>query len=176
MRELIPYSFIRSRLPLSWQDAAWGHEHKYLSWADLPAIAEDRLVDGSSDPLETSLACLGKSDIAEMRELLTKLASRESKFHEGTIVERWLYLVLAWLYETRGSKSDFLGEIECVYADFDYPEEIAGFVRYMPVQGVYRPELHSAQENEARLLSNIEVYLAKSALRLRGEKREAKAG
>ncbi len=44
----------------------------------------------------------------------------------------WLFLVLARLYELRSSSEDPMAEIESVYADFDYPDEIEGFVPFLP--------------------------------------------
>jgi hypothetical protein len=44
-----------------------------------------------------------------------------------------------------------LGVVEEVYAEFDYPDEVASFVRYMPAGNGYDPRRHSEAENEARL-------------------------
>ncbi|ENW7688323.1 DUF2247 family protein, partial [Neisseria gonorrhoeae] len=43
--------------------------------------------------------------------------------------------------------------------DFDYPEEIESFVRYMPPKDGYIPSNHSYEENIARLYSHWEHYL-----------------
>ncbi|HFC6348968.1 TPA: DUF2247 family protein, partial [Neisseria lactamica] len=45
------------------------------------------------------------------------------------------------------------------YADFDYPEEIESFVRYMPPKDGYIPSAHSNEENIARLYVHWERYL-----------------
>ncbi len=46
----------------------------------------------------------------------------------------WLLLVLAWVLEYRSEFDDPLGVVELLYSDFDYPQEIEGLVRFMPVQ------------------------------------------
>ena len=46
----------------------------------------------------------------------------------------WLYLALAWLLERATSTADPLGIVEMLYADFGYPEEIKGLVRWMPAE------------------------------------------
>ncbi|MBC1501252.1 DUF2247 family protein [Listeria weihenstephanensis] len=38
-----------------------------------------------------------------------------------------------WLFDIRQEFEDPFGMVEEIYADFDYPEEIAKIVRYMPV-------------------------------------------
>ncbi|GGY20439.1 DUF2247 family protein [Paludibacterium paludis] len=52
-----------------------------------------------------------------------------------------------------------IGEVETIYAEFDYPSEIENFVRYMPVTDGYEPSLHSKAENEKRLFENWKKYL-----------------
>jgi hypothetical protein len=44
----------------------------------------------------------------------------------------WLYLALAWLHDHQDEHADPLQLIEMLYADFGYPTEIEGLVRYMP--------------------------------------------
>jgi hypothetical protein len=63
-----------------------------------------------------------------------------------------LFLLLAWLYENRGKVQDPLGLVEELYADFDYPEQIAGFVRYMPPQDPSRVGDSYLVENWRRYL------------------------
>lgn len=48
--------------------------------------------------------------------------------------EKLLYLLLAWLYDNQEHYSDVLGMIEEIYSDFDYPEGMVTFIRYMPVK------------------------------------------
>ena len=79
---------------------------------------------------------------------------------EAELRDKWLYLVLAWLYEQRGAVPDPLQTVEEVYADFGYPEEIAGLIRYMPMDG---PDLGSREANERRLFERWRQYLDSAA-------------
>jgi hypothetical protein len=54
--------------------------------------------------------------------------------------------------------SDKLEAIEEVYSSFDYPEELAGMVRYMPMTG---PNLGSKAANEERMLNRLKELSAK---------------
>lgn len=162
----IPYSFIREHALLSWRDALWGYERQLVGWPCIVGVAEDRLCGGSDDPLEIELAGLGKSETQQVGELLRKLVNDEPYETGLSSEKKWLFLVLAWLFENQASLSDPLGEIETVYADFDYPPEIGGFVRYMPVTDDYDPSRHSMEENEGRLLSKWEQYLSEARHRV----------
>jgi len=98
-----------------------------------------------------------------MEEVRT-LAAREGT-SESTTTRRWLYLVLAWLFEHRAGLDDPLQAVETVYAEFDYPEEIAKLVRYMATDD---PDLGDAKLNENRLLEKWEQHLAEEQARLTG--------
>jgi hypothetical protein len=56
-----------------------------------------------------------------------------------------------------------LETVEAIYADFDYPEEVAQFVRYMPVTDGYDPSCYSAEESQARLFEKWQGYLERKA-------------
>lgn len=45
-----------------------------------------------------------------------------------------LYVLPAWLYCNRTQFTDPFQIVEEIYAEFDYPEEIVTFVRYMPAE------------------------------------------
>lgn len=159
MLTTIPYSFVRERLRLSWRDALWGYEHQMIGWSAIVDLAIERLSAGSNDPLETELAGLTKMETYQVGDLVRKLASASPE-DDGVFAQRkWLYLLLAWLFENKASVSDPLREVETVYANFDYPYEIESFVRYMPVTDGYDPSVHTKDENENRLFGNWRKYL-----------------
>ena len=50
------------------------------------------------------------------------------------IREKWLYILLSWLWINRESFEDTLDEVESIYTDFDYPAEIESFIKYIPLR------------------------------------------
>ena len=92
---------------------------------------------------------------------MSRLADAESTSSDD-VPGKWLYLVLAWLFENRRSVNDPLGRVEEIYSDFDYPREIAPFVRYMPMVG---PDLGSREKNEARMYDDWKSYLDRAGRR-----------
>jgi hypothetical protein len=159
----ISWAFIRKRTDLSWKEAAWGYHHKYLGWSDVVELACDRLAAGEDDAAVVELAGVVKSDAHEVGQLIDKLVSKTIDSDEEFTKAKWLYLNLAWLFENQTTVDDSLEAIEIIYADFEYPEEITSFVRYMPVTDGYDPSAHTAEENQARLIEKWQSYLAEKA-------------
>src|SRR5258708_2965367 len=103
---VIPSAMIRNRIPLSWKDVLWGYNRQMLGWSAVVELAMDRLTDDTNNPLEIELAGLQKSDAYEAGQLLQTLASREAVENIELSKRKWLYLVLSWLFEERGSFTD----------------------------------------------------------------------
>ncbi|EPH9348967.1 TPA: DUF2247 family protein, partial [Neisseria gonorrhoeae] len=101
------------------------------------------------------LSLTNKSNIFELKPVLEDLASET----RGYSPKNWLYILLNDVFHRKEEFEDPLGEVEKIYADFDYPEEIESFVRYMPPKDGYIPSNHSYEENIARLYSHWEHYL-----------------
>ena len=163
---LIPSSFLRNRIHLSWRDVLWGYKHQMLGWSTPVDLATDRLSAGSNDSLEIELAGLQKSEAHQVGQILQKLAEKEKTTDIDLTKRKWLYLTLSWLFENRANILDPLSHVETIYADFDYPSEIKGFVKYMPATGGYNPSQHSKAENEERLFEQWRKYLLDAGYRL----------
>ncbi|MGH8139143.1 MAG: DUF2247 family protein [Steroidobacteraceae bacterium] len=159
----IPSTFVRDRVLLTWEEALWGVEHLLIDTSTVVDLATDRLLAGSDDPVEIELAALPKSEISEAGDLLRRLADTEPAHSATEIARKWLFLRMAWIYERRGDLQDPLGEAESAYADFGYPREVEGFMRYMPATWGYAPKTHTREENEARLYRLWQQYLAAAA-------------
>lgn len=151
----IPAAFIRSRSCVSWRDLQYGLANELLD--------EEAIIDFAVKQVEllpqpdTALLDLAAASSSDpVRGLVDQLAAREPQVTDAELRDKWLYLVLAWLYERRDAMADPLGAVEEVYADFEYPEAISGFVRYMPLDG---PDLGSVEANEQRLIERWRRYL-----------------
>lgn len=155
----IPLSFVDMRLRLAWSDIAWGFQNGWLDAVSVVEYAVSQLAEGEDQSVAVvELAGLTRSEFVEVPFLLEKVVSTGAE--DSTISRRkWLYLVLAWVYEHRADLADPLEVVEQLYADFGYPEEIQGFVRYMPPESNYEPKAHTHAENVDRLLSKWKEYL-----------------
>lgn len=167
----IPCDFIQLRSSLSWREVQFGLERRLIGASVAIAHAANQLSDlPQADPVQIQLAASSESD--PILHLVVHLAARESRADEESIAAKWLYLVLAWVYENRHSLSDPLAVVEQVYSDFGYPREIAHFKRYMPMLG---DDLGSREQNEARLVLSWEGYLESAAARF-GQARKSPDG
>lgn len=155
MRFKLPYAFLMENTDLSWSDIEFGLEHMLIS----PSIAIEHAASDllhSTNPLPEETDLAGRSDADPVLEIVSTLAAREVDRDDNLTREKWLFLVLAWLYECRQHLAEPLAAVEQVYSDFDYPNAIASFVRYMPMHG---PDLGTPEANAARLFKHWEDYL-----------------
>lgn len=159
MTNAIPLPFILDRTCLSWREAAWGYHNQYFSCADALELAYTHFANGEEDATVAELAGLFKNQTLEIGDYLNKLASMEGDVKDASIKSKWLYLILSWLFENRGAFDDAFDVVEMIYSDFDYPEEMAPFVRYMPITDGYNTSAHSSDENYDRLFAKWTDYI-----------------
>ena len=158
----IPYEFIRQHVELGWPEIKFGLDQQLLKPKAAIDKATDLLSVADDVPKEViELAGLGESE--PVTELVSTLITKEVPPSDGQIKAKWLYLVLAWLFENRESLVDALGMVESVYSDFDYPKEIASFVRYMPLNEL---DLGNREQNEARMFERWKTYLGQAKTRI----------
>jgi len=149
------YDFVSKKVKLFWKDILFGIEKKYLPQDAAIEHAIVQISDNEEYPQELmDLACLNKNE--SVYPFLYKLAEQDSAQNDEIIKEKWLYLLLKWVYENKDKYSQALSIVEYLYADFDYPEIIAVFVRYMPSD---EPDLGSLELNEGRLYNKWKTYL-----------------
>jgi hypothetical protein len=145
-------SFLQSHGPLSWQHMSWALGHGLIGWKDLVQYANTGpKPSGALTEAAESLRNLDKESAHRANELADILAGTEAAITDDEKRHRWMLLTLDWVLTNRESFKDPLGEVEEIYADFDYPQEIAPLVRYMPPTDGWRPGEHSAEVNLARL-------------------------
>jgi len=154
----IPFFFLKQQANISWLEVKYGLERQLIKPKVAIEKAMDRLVDSDEcSPEEIELA--GLSEYDSVIELVESLASADENICTD-IQAKWLYLFLAWLFNNQTSVKDPLDIVEMAYSDFDYPEEIAPFIRYMPMVGL---DLGSKELNEARLYDYWKQYLEDAA-------------
>ena len=158
----IPGAFASAKAPLTWREVRFGIDQELLDPLAAVELAQAQL--GTQDTFHSALfelASLGPGE--PVRHWVEQLAESEPQAKAGEMEAKWLYLVLDWFYQHRTDLEDPLLAVEQVYADFDYPECLSSFVRYMPMQG---PDLGSRAANEARLFERWKSYLDECAGRL----------
>ena len=72
------------------------------------------------------------------------------------LIRKWALIIAAFISES--DISEKIEAIEEVYSSFDYPEELAGMVRYMSMTG---PNLGSKAANEERMPNKLKELPAR---------------
>jgi hypothetical protein len=157
VRLRIPFEFIGDRFPISWRAILFGLQNELLDPAAPMSLAAEQLTkeENSSATLIELAGLSGDEDPSAYVERLARDTPEEAV---EEIRSKWVCIVLTWIYEHKDEYEDPLQAVEEVYADFDYPERIAGFVRYMPCN---ESDLGSRELNEARLFDRWKEYLGK---------------
>lgn len=162
----VPYPFIRARARLSWRELKFGIEQRLLRPRDAIEVALDSLEQGDAGERVAELASASPQE--PISELVDRLASKEPQQELLSIQRKWVFLVLAWVFEHRVDFKDPLEIVEKVYADLGYPEQVTPMVRYMPMDG---PDLGSKERNEQRLFQRWTDYLkVEAAIYLRSSR------
>jgi len=145
----IPADFIWSHASLTLAEMACGFRE---GWVDRDAVISWAVLQsrqGVNDPKIEELAGLLADEKSRVDSILARVKV-ECTSPENQA--KWLYLVLAWLYENRAAIPSVLDVIEMIYSDFDYPSVMEPFVPYMP------PPPNS-EPSESGLISRWRSYL-----------------
>ncbi len=131
--ELGPEFFDREDVPLSVDDLKYGFERGWLRPSTVIDRAVREIERGDDDPVLLEVASLLRDDVDELPDVLAQLDSPDHVHDPRESARKWLYLQLKAAYDRRQDLDDSLGVVEQIYADFDYPPTVEGFVRYMPL-------------------------------------------
>ena len=116
---------------LSWSEISYGLERGFIDESAASVYACERLGAGSS-PEVIELASLTPEQLFSARSILRYLSNNEEE--QSTDFSRpWIFLLLSFAFENRNLFDDPFEYIEELYVEFDYPENLAGAARYMPV-------------------------------------------
>lgn len=133
MRLELDYEFLRdAAVPLSHDDLRLGVSLGLISPRVAVAVAEETVRRDPASKSLVELAGLDRDDIPAIRDALHAVDADAADLSPPESVRKWIYLQLRAAYLLRDRLTDPLGIVEQIYADFDYPDAIAGFVRYMP--------------------------------------------
>lgn len=114
-------------------ELAFGFSEGFLSRSGVVDVALAKLEAGVElSSAEERVALLLSDELDLVDDLVDDLGVGSEPWERRA--RFWLLLVLSWVLENRDEFDDPLGLVELLYADFDYPEEIEGLVRFMPLQ------------------------------------------
>jgi hypothetical protein len=153
---LLTHSYISQLVTLSWNDIYLAIKDSYLP-PDAAIEHAQLLLCETCDTPQTVLELASLREGESIHPLIDRIVMCEDETITGLVyTDKFLYAVLSWVYDYRAEYSEPLEVVECIYADFDYPDEVAKFVRYMPS---IDPPLATVELNTERLNRHWAEYL-----------------
>ncbi|MBE1496347.1 hypothetical protein H4696_003447 [Amycolatopsis lexingtonensis] len=126
----IPGNFVIDRVDLTAGEVAYGRRRGWLDDSAVAQIYEHKMRLGRAlSGVEEKWALALSGDVASGG--LPDLPLGDSGC-DRELRAVWIYLSLAWIYQSNLTEDALLNVIEELYSDFEYPEEMEGFVKYMP--------------------------------------------
>lgn len=144
----------RLEIPIFITDLMWGLNNYYLTPKEIVNFAISNLENYDNDSY-LELASLSNNELIDVEHILINTIVKLD-YDETKAKDKWLYIILLWLFENRTHFEKPLNEVELIYSDFDYPSEIVSFVQYMPTE---KPLFPTYQENINQLFQNWKEYL-----------------
>lgn len=149
----IPADFINERVVLDGMELAWGFKNGWLSARDAVLVCVHAWsVVGEVDPLVERVGSLLSDEEGLVAEIVEPV--HVSIGWASLEAEAWLFLATAHVYENWDSFDDPHRRLESIYADFEYPDVMKPFIRYMPYDGPGDPP---SGYIESRLAEFLEV-------------------
>lgn len=156
---VLDYDFVSNKVKLTWTDILYAIKSNLLSPDSAIAHAVVQ-ISKTEEHNQVLFDLASLFDGESIQPYLDQLASLEEGLDESELNEKWLYLLLDWIFENKDKYTDPLGMVEEIYADFNYPESIISFVRYMPSDG---PFLETTELNELQLYQKWKKYLSEQS-------------
>lgn len=125
------FSFSQTKTNWSWQEILYGMENKIIARSDVINYAT-RILDEGILGFDWVLKIAIADEYEDILPYIYELINLEDSEDDSTIQDKWRYFILKELYAKKSNYEDFNEKVEEIYADFDYPEDMAGFIGYMP--------------------------------------------
>ncbi|PIE91610.1 MAG: hypothetical protein CR997_00205 [Acidobacteria bacterium] len=152
---VVPFAFINPRFSLSWKECLFGYGEGYLSAKSVVSMAQAAVL--SQDYLDSAileLAALKKGK--SPRGLLEEAASLEADQSVDVTREKWLFILLSWLFEEKDKKRNPFLDLEYIYYQFDYPPCMKSFIESEPSRTSW---MRTSKQNKQVLIKKWSEFL-----------------
>ena len=162
--ENIMYSykiFKTYRLQYSWATLLTGLKLGLLSIEEIDTYAANYLIDNPHVRDDALLELTwGKYDKEKAIELIETIVM-DLAIHRNSDVEerKWKYCILMSMREKNNDYDALLENVANLYSDFNYPEDMEGFIYYLEPDDGYDPSKYTKSENIRRLINKLDSFL-----------------
>jgi len=150
---------------VNWECIFWGIKEQLLEPNNAIMYA-NKIIENAPDSDVNEIIELLITDEADRDSILVLIEKMfsDKKDLERKKISALRTLRIILLLEIQKSITDnqkLLDKIEDIYADFDYPSDMEGFISYMPAQdNEYDVLNRSSQENQQRLINSFKVFMS----------------
>ena len=111
---------------------------------------------------ESSLLLLDKSNKETVLNALNKFSELSKNFDENILIakEKTKFAIISYLRKHENNLSILFDEIDNLYANLDYPEDMENFVSYMPADENISKNFQNNKDFELNILKNIDMFLS----------------
>ncbi len=153
--------FDKIKMPLDWAMLYYGINHEILSVDIAQKFACRKLEHDeqiSEEELELSWNSNNRLDVLELIEKILDIQGNVDESIEKA-KDKIRIAIIIYLRETEKDKERLLEQMDRIYADFDYPEDMEKFISYMPISDESISASHTVDENRNYLLSRIDNFI-----------------
>ncbi len=145
---------------LNFETIYWGIKNNIIDTNAAVEYADVYAIAYADECSQDVINILLSKDITkeEMLILLKKASNLKALKNETKCMFVLRIIILSELQNE--SDNELLVKLENVYADFDYPSDMNGFIYYMPPEDGYDPSVHSDKENEYRLINKFNEFMS----------------
>lgn len=125
--------FCSSKNHWSWQELIFGLKNKIIERKDIINYA-NQILDEEILGFDLVLKIVISDEYEDIIPYLNQLSQLENNESDIFIQDKWRYFILKELYNKKKyyNYDKFNEIVSIIYADFGYPEDMAGFIHYMP--------------------------------------------
>ena len=153
--------FDRIRMPLDWTLVYYGINNDILSINIAHEFACRKLEHDehmSEEELELTWTSKNRQDVLELIERILSIHGNVDESIEKA-KDKICIAIIIYLRDTEKDIGRLLEQIDIIYADFGYPEDMEKFITYMPSNDEYNPLKHKLEDNRYYLLSKLDDFI-----------------
>ncbi|MGX7420345.1 DUF2247 family protein [Carnobacterium gallinarum] len=125
------FDFSQAKIKWDWRELLFGVENNIIGRNDVINYATHILDEGILG-FDLVLKVAIATEYEDILPYIHELSKLENFEDNQAIEDKWRYVILKELHDKKSDYDNFNEKVEEIYADFDYPEDMAGFIGYMP--------------------------------------------
>lgn len=149
------------KMPLDWYIVYYGIKNNILS-IDTAQEYACRKMEKNEQMSEEEVELSWKTDnLLDVIDLIERIPGIQDDLEKNIQIakDKIRIAIILYLRKSEMDTAKLFEQIDMIYADFDYPEDMEKFISYMPINDEYVPTEHSLEENRNYLLCKLDSFI-----------------